>query len=110
MYNSVHLTGVLALWVGEEGILTCVRIGELTGECMAKRARLVIYIPEDFLEALKSAYPECSTDSEVIVKHLMEVHATWMEHRSFPEKLSVIAKSYLVTKYGDEYSQYLKNW
>ena len=37
--------------------------------------RITIYVPKRFMEALRKSYSECRTDGEIVVKHLMEVHA-----------------------------------
>ena len=72
-----------------------------------KTKRVVVYLPEQFMDTLRRAYTECDTDGEILVKHLMEIHAGWTEHRDFSTYLTVIAQGYLLTRYGEEYLRYV---
>jgi len=72
-----------------------------------KTKRVVVYLPEQFMDTLRRVYTECDTDGEVLVKHLMEIHAEWVEHRDFPVHLTAIARGYLLTRYAQEYLRYV---
>ena len=66
-------------------------------------ARVVVYIPEKIMEKLRETYSECKTDSEILVKMIMEFLANWTEHRQWDSDLTTLARSYLMLKYKDMY-------
>lgn len=71
--------------------------------------RVVVYIPEKIMELLKEAYPECKSNGEVILKYILESQSMWIEHRSFGNELTVLARSYLLSRYPSEYREYMKD-
>ena len=114
VYNVSTDVGVnVGVDVGTDGICAVwVRCLCLLSFCwgavqVSRSVKVTIYLPELFMEKLREAYPECRSDGELIIKHLMELHAEWLEHRSFSDELTTIARSYLLNKYGKEYEKYI---